>query len=105
MIKDSIDERIAKFTDFDQNLDIFVEECAEAIQEAMKINRFGINGVHPADNRTNALRFATEVVDLVTVLMILVENSPELKAIWDDMGVMDKMATDKLDKLEKNYVR
>ena len=101
----SIEEKITQFDDLGQNLDILAEECAELIQAATKIKRFGINSFHPETGETNALALIKELVDVATTSMILVENTPELSAHWENDEYMHELADAKVAKLEEYYAR
>lgn len=49
-------------------LEILIEECAEIIQRATKMLRFGVNEVQPGQGFDNAARLSHEVGDMAKVL-------------------------------------
>lgn len=63
-------------------LDMLVEECAEVVQEYMKMRRFGAMGTPEwiaADNQTPRQRLAQEIGDVLAVIEILERSSsPQL---------------------------
>lgn len=60
--------------DMGDPLDMLVEECAEVIQEMMKVRRFGMDGTPEwaaAGNDPPRLRLLQEIADLMVVIEIL----------------------------------
>lgn len=55
-------------------LDMLVEECAEVIQEMMKVRRFGMEGTREwavAGNDPPRLRLIQEIGDVMTIIDVL----------------------------------
>lgn len=55
-------------------LDILIEECAEVIQRATKMKRFGVMEIQPDQPLTNAERLSQEVGDLFAILEHAAQN-------------------------------
>lgn len=55
-------------------LGILQEECAEVIQAISKINRFGMTGIDPRDQRSNQLKLEQELGDLLCMIELLKEQ-------------------------------
>ena len=53
-------------------LGILTEECAELIQAASKIDRFGLDGKHPLRKENNTEEFIQELGDVCAIIAILV---------------------------------
>lgn len=69
--------RLRKFnmdTQISEVLTILQEECAEVIQAISKINRFGFDGKHPKETKTNSEHLAEELGDLQCMIDLLLEN-------------------------------
>lgn len=64
-------------------LEILIEECAEVIQRATKMKRFGVQEVQPGQPFDNAQRLAREYGDLIEVAELLMEIGlcPEMDVI------------------------
>src|SRR3990172_3571552 len=54
--------------------DMLAEECAEVIQIAMKINRFGINSYNPDDPIPNWKLLTQELGDVLAITDILIDQ-------------------------------
>jgi NTP pyrophosphatase (non-canonical NTP hydrolase) len=76
-------------------LSILQEECAEVIQAVSKVNRFGLLGVNPNDNRNNRQRLEEEIGDLICMVELLVEHN------LIDQTNINSAAVDKRTKLRK----
>ncbi len=76
-------------------LEILIEECAEVIQRAIKMMRFGVKEIQPGQQKTNAARLSDEIGDLQ--MMIELASSAGLV----DAQIIAKAKTEKLKKLEK----
>ena len=76
-------------------MSILQEECAEVVQAVSKINRFGLNGVHPRETKTNQAHLEEELGDLLAMVELL-----ESKGIVTTTGLIAaKLA--KIEKLKK----
>ena len=73
-----------EYTDVDQNLTILSEECAEVIQVAAKVRRFGIDDYHPKEQQTNRALLQQELGDILAMIDILKANG-----ILTDIGLED----------------
>jgi|694.fasta_scaffold102683_5 NTP pyrophosphatase (non-canonical NTP hydrolase) len=58
----------------DEILSILQEECAEVIQAVSKVNRFGMTGMNPKDNKNNQYHLEEEIGDLTCMIELLIEN-------------------------------
>lgn len=58
----------------DQALLILAEECAEVIQATSKCQRFGWDGQHPSNSKSNRLRLEEEIGDVLAMIEILTAN-------------------------------
>jgi NTP pyrophosphatase (non-canonical NTP hydrolase) len=60
----------------DERLNWLIEECAEVIQEAIKIKRFGFDSFHPDDpaKETNRDRLHREMTDVMGCFALLVRD-------------------------------
>lgn len=76
-------------------LDILIEECAEVIQRATKMKRFGVKEVQRGQPHDNAHRLSQELGDLSAVAYLASEN--ELVCI----DVTGAAFIKKMQKLEK----
>lgn len=56
-------------------LDILIEECAEVIQRATKMKRFGVLEIQPGQDRDNAERLGLEVGDLTHMIDLCIEEN------------------------------
>jgi NTP pyrophosphatase (non-canonical NTP hydrolase) len=74
---------------------ITMEECSEVIQAISKVQRFGIDGVHPVSNVTNRGHLEEEIGDLMAMIDML-------KQVYglDNANVL-KASLNKLEKLKK----
>jgi len=63
--------RTLKDKEINEALDILQEECAEVIQVASKIKRFGIDDTNPADKVTNRENLGKEMADLMAMMVII----------------------------------
>lgn len=69
-------------------LDILEEECAETIQRAVKLKRFGKDQSQPGQDLTNADRLADEIGDIFAMVDLLVEaRLIDLQRVWDRIPV------------------
>jgi NTP pyrophosphatase (non-canonical NTP hydrolase) len=57
-----------------ETMHILQEECAEVVQAASKIFRFGFDEVWPENAPTNRQKFEEEIGDLLAMVDILIEN-------------------------------
>lgn len=85
------------FPDVENNLEVLVEECAEVIQVKAKAFRFGLNDVHPVEEKANRAMLNTEIGQLLAMIDILIAN-----------GVLNEQALsqakfEKFDKLREWY--
>ena len=74
---------------------ITMEECSEVIQAISKVQRFGIDGVHPVSLVTNRSHLEEEIGDLLAMIDIV------KKAYNLDSGNILEASMNKLDKLKK----
>lgn len=78
-------------------LNITTEECAEVIQAISKVQRFGLDGIHPdkKDGPTNKDHLTEEIGDLLCMIGLTVKelNLSEVE--------IEKAVQNKLKKLEK----
>lgn len=71
----------------DERLNWLIEECAEVIQEAVKIKRFGFDSYHPDDpvKETNLDRLQREFTDVVASMKMLhrdgLNSKPDFHAV------------------------
>lgn len=65
-------------------LSCLIEECAEVIQRATKVQRFGLHEVQPEQSLTNEVRLRIEVADLMATLRLLQDEGMNLEPL-DDM--------------------
>lgn len=75
-------------------LTCLAEECAEVIQCASKINRFGLDDKQPNQEIDNKTRLTDESNDLVAIFDLLFEE--EIIGAFDDVKIQAKK-----DKVEK----
>ena len=65
-------------------LRIMQEECAEVIQEASKVCRFGLDATHPDEIKTNQDKLTTELGDLQCMIDLALRfgiiDGPSLQA-------------------------
>jgi hypothetical protein len=71
-----------------------IEECAEVIQRACKIIRFGSLEVEPGHKVDNLARFSVEWNDLITVVRLLKERKVD---VFED-GFLQEMKREKVKK-------
>ena len=71
-------------------VDILQEECAEVIQIASKIKRFGIDSVSPYTGETNKEILQRELGDL-TAMMVILSEMLDLDEDKIFEGVLSKM--------------
>lgn len=78
----------------DELLTILIEECGEAIQEACKINRFGINAKsHHVAGANHKACLIQEIGDIIAVVELIIDS---------DMGItQDDLDAAKERKLKK----
>ena len=76
-------------------LTILQEECAEVIQAASKIKRFGIHSVNPTTKKSNLEILTQEISDTLCLIDLLVEN------LSLDQEVIQEGKNQKLAKLKK----
>ena len=74
---------------------ITMEECSEVTQAIAKVQRFGIDGIHPFTNISNRAHLEEELGDLRAMIDLL-------KAIYklDEANIM-KASLNKIEKLKK----
>ena len=72
--EDILDDIPSFFPDESKNLTLLVEECSEVIQAVTKIQRFGIDDVHPKTGKSNREELTQELGDLLLKINILVAN-------------------------------
>lgn len=68
-----------KNDDLHEILDIFIEECAECIQNASKVKRFGEHDMNPTDpdypnGEDNAKKLFREIADLKAMMTLLMHT-------------------------------
>lgn len=61
-------------------LNILQEECAEVIQAASKIKRFGIQSYHPSLSTSNLENLEMEIGDVLCLIDIILESDIGLSA-------------------------
>ncbi len=75
---------------------IFLEECAEAIQAMSKIFRFGWNSCHPdVPNYTNREHLTEETGDLLCMIKLMIDKG------MLNADSLERAANHKLEKLKK----
>jgi len=72
-----------KLDDKKTNLNLLQEECAELIQAASKVRRFGIDAINPVDNVPNRDNLIQEIQDVQVFI----------EAVLKDYGVTEKEKT------------
>lgn len=70
----------------DERLNWLIEECAEVVQEAVKIKRFGFDSYHPDDptKETNRSRLQREMTDVMGCFALLVKDGDIADALPAD---------------------
>lgn len=81
-------------------LDILIEECAEVIQRATKLKRFGATEIQPWQDLTNSQRLGIEIGNL-RVMVRLATEAGLIDSTSIAVGVRDKQ--DKLPKFMRYY--
>lgn len=76
-------------------LDILIEECAEVIQRATKMLRFGVEEVQPQQHLTNKDRLSFELGDLKAIV------NEAIEARLADRATIENSAVAKRRKLER----
>jgi NTP pyrophosphatase (non-canonical NTP hydrolase) len=79
---------------FLETLGILQEECAEAIVEASKIRRFGLDTMHYKTGATHRQNLETELGDVLAMIDILVEQ-----------GIVNKTNLDAANKNKKEKLK
>lgn len=74
------------------------EECSEVSQRALKQIQFGRDEVQKGQDKTNAERLVSEIMDLITVIDILEKEKIIGFMEWDDTA---EHMSKKKDKMEK----
>lgn len=88
------------FNNYDLNLTLLMEECAEIIQICSKIKRFGMDDYHEkTGNITNLDLLHRELGDLYCIVKIMVDNGIL------DIYEIEELAEEKPTKLKKYYRR
>ena len=78
------------------------EECAEIIQIASKINRFGWSSTKSAmDGITNTEQLQNEIADLTGILRMLYREVPHLKLYMDDKQIFEAKVQEKISRTER----
>lgn len=71
-------------------LSCLIEECAEVIQRATKVQRFGLHETEPEQDLDNEQRLAAELADLTGVLELLWDEG--LRLMGEDEAIANKKA-------------
>ena len=78
------------------------EEASEVAQRALKAVEFGLEEVQPDQEQSNAERIGGEVIDMITILLMLSDEGVEIqKAAARDEAVLNAMIEAKKAKVEK----
>jgi hypothetical protein len=83
----------------DEILTILIEECAEVIQVATKIKRFGLMSAHPEKpEQTNFVLLSKEVGDLSTMIHLAMKyelacNHLMVQTAWEKFGKLEMYST------------
>jgi hypothetical protein len=78
------------------------EEASEVAQRALKAVEFGLEEVQPDQELSNTERIGGEVIDMITILLMLSEEGVEIQeAAARDEAVLNTMIEAKKAKVEK----
>lgn len=78
------------------------EEATEIAQRALKAVEFGLDEVQPGQEQSNAERVGGEVIDMITILLMLADLGVEIQAsVAADEQVLNAMIAAKKAKVEK----
>jgi len=83
------------YSDYDKNLTLLMEECAEVIQACAKIKRFGDDDVY--EGKSGLQRLEEELGDIQCIVDIL------HKGDYISFTALDVACTKKYEKLEEWY--
>lgn len=75
------------------------EECSEVSQRALKSMQFGEHEFQPGQNESNRARLTGEVLDLLSVIQILEEETSDIVEITD--GLLEEHLRNKRNKIKK----
>jgi NTP pyrophosphatase (non-canonical NTP hydrolase) len=80
-------------------LNVLMEECAEVIKEASKINRFGQFSRHPfiENSPTNIENLTQEIGDVLAILDVI-QNETDIELDWNKVLQARDTKKHKLDK-------
>lgn len=71
---DPTDNLPAYFPNEEKNLRLLIEECSEVTQAICKVQRFGIDDIHPKTQVRNRDELTQEIADMLLCADILMDN-------------------------------